>query len=100
MNIPDHGLIIICGLQGGGKSHVIRHIMHTKRKKFDWGVVFSNTIFCEGNYDYIDPDFVYPKYNDDVIIGLKRKIEELKMQKKNPASFVLFDDCLGKAQWN
>jgi hypothetical protein len=47
-------LIIICGLQEGGKSYLIRYVMYKNWKKFDWGIIFSNTGFLADNFDYID----------------------------------------------
>jgi hypothetical protein len=99
MNVSIPGLIIICGLQGGGKSHLIRYIMHENRKKFDWGIVFSNTGFSADNFDYIDKRFLHAKYDELTLANLKSIHEQLVEKGKKPCGFVIFDDCLFGKQW-
>jgi hypothetical protein len=99
MNPSIPGLIIVCGMQGGGKSHLIRYLMHENRKKFDWGIVFSNTSFSADNFDYIDKRFVHAKYDEDVLANLKSIHEQLVEKGKKPSAFVIFDDCLFGPQW-
>jgi hypothetical protein len=99
MNVSIPGLIIICGLQGGGKSHLICYIMHENQKKFDWGIVFSNTGFSADNFDYIDKWFVHAKYDDLKLASLKLLHKDLVEKDKKPSGFVIFDDCLFGKQW-
>jgi hypothetical protein len=97
MNVSIPGLIIICRLQEGGKSHLIRYIMHKNRKKFDWGIIFSNTGFSADNFNYIDKHFLYRKY--DELANLKLIHEQLVKKSKKHCGFVIFDDCLFGKQW-
>jgi hypothetical protein len=94
MNISIPGLLIICGLQGGGKSHLIHYIMYENQKKFDQGIVFSNTGFSTDNFDYIDKHFVHSKYDEFALANLKLIYEQLVKKDKKPSGFVIFDDCL------
>jgi hypothetical protein len=99
MNVFILGLIIICVLQGGGKSYLIYYIMHENQKKFDWGIIFSNTGFSADNFDYIDKQFVHAKYDDLKLASLKLLHEDLVEKGKKPSGFVIFDDCLFGKQW-
>ena len=94
------GLHIICGLQGGGKSHLIRYIMHEKRRTFNWGIVFTQTKFGGGNFDYIPENFVHAQYSPAKLIALKKLQERLIKDGKSPAAFIIFDDCLYGKIWN
>ena len=94
------GFIIVAGLQGGGKSYFIKWFMHTYRKKFDWGVVFTNTGFAGDNFDYVPCQYVHAKYDDKALIALKNLHERLIKEGKSPSAFVIFDDCLFGKQWN
>jgi hypothetical protein len=99
MDVSIPGLIIICGLQGGGKSHLIRFIMHENQEKFDWGLVFSNTGFAAENFDYVDKRFVHAQYNEHALANLRSIHEQLVEQGRKPSGFVIFDDCLFGQQW-
>ena len=94
------GLHIICGLQGGGKSHLIRYIMHEKRRTLLWGIVFTQTKFGGGNFDYIPEKFVHEQYSPAKLIALKKLQKKLIEEGKSPAAFVIFDDCLYGKIWN
>jgi predicted alpha/beta-fold hydrolase len=83
MSVSIPGLIIICGLQGGGKSHLIHYIMHENWKKFDWGIVISNNRFLADNFDYINKCFLYAKYDEFIFANLK-SIHELVEKVRNP----------------
>lgn len=98
LTIP--GLHIIIGLQGGGKSHLIRYIMCENRKKFNWGIVFSNTSFSAKNFDYIDERFVHASYDQRKLVALKNKHAALIKDGHSPSGFVIFDDCLFGKQWH
>lgn len=97
INIP--GLLIINGLQGQGKSHLIRYIMYENRKKFDWGLVFTNTSFVGENYDYIPDGFVHSQYSGDALVTLKRLHSRIIKNGKKPSAFIIFDDCITGSQW-
>lgn len=105
MNISIPGVYMVCGLQGGGKSHLIKYIMHENRKKFDFGIVFTNTGFVDANFDYVDERFVHLEYDSEILKNFKdickRRIEASQTNKnvKPLCGFVIFDDCLEGNQW-
>ncbi len=99
MNISIPGLLMICGLQGTGKSHLIKYLICKNREKFDVGLVFSSTGNYEGNFDYIDKRFVHRGYNEAKLRALMKILDEKNKVEKNLLSFVIFDDCLDSKQW-
>jgi hypothetical protein len=100
MNVSIPGLIIVCGLQGSGKSFLIRYIMHENQKKFNWGIVFSNTAFTDKGFDYIPREFIHSRYDHSALLNLKTLHERLINEGKEPSAFVIFDDCLYGKQWS
>jgi hypothetical protein len=92
--------IIVSGLQGGGKSHFIRYLMYRNRKRFNWGIVFTNTGFAGDNFDYIPQKYVHPVYNQKALLSLMNVQKKLIGDGKSPEAFVIFDDCLFGKQWN
>ncbi len=99
MNLELPGLYMICGLQGGGKSHLIRYIMYQNRARFDCGIVFTNTGFVDGNFDYVDKRFVHLQYNEQVLKNLKEIFKKQIESGKHPRGYVIFDDCISGKQW-
>jgi hypothetical protein len=99
MNITIPGLLIINGLQGGGKSHLIKTIMYNNRKQFHWGLVFSNTSFKHGNFDYVSHKYVHEHYNESALLALVQLHRRLISEGKSPRAFVIFDDCLERKQF-
>lgn len=99
LQIP--GLYIICASQGSGKSHLIHYLMYKLRKKFRYGVIFSNTFFDNDPFPYVDSKYVHPEYDESVLLGLMKMQENMvKVNTDDPKnnkireSFVIFDDCL------
>jgi hypothetical protein len=86
--------LIVAGPQGYGKSHLIKYIMLANRKKFSYGLVFTNTNFSVGSFDYVPKGFVYDQYNEEVLLRLM-EIQKNAVErgiKKN--AYLIFDDCL------
>lgn len=99
MNLAIPGVYMVCGLQGGGKSHLIKYIMYRNRSKFDLGIVFTNTGFVDGNFDYIDKRFVHLEYSAGALANMKKIFQKRIEDKKPLCGFVIFDDCLEGSQW-
>lgn len=94
------GVYVICGLQGGGKSWLIKYMMACVGDTFDVVLVFSNTAFAEGNFDYIaDPDYVHREYKEDVLRGMMDIFEEQITAGRPLKGCVIFDDCITGKQW-
>ena len=99
MNLSIPAVYMVCGLQGGGKSHLIRYMMYQNRNKFDVGVVFTNTGFVDGNFDYIDKRLVHLEYSAAVLKNLKDIFKKRIEAEKPLCGFMIFDDCLEGPQW-
>lgn len=99
MAVEIPSLNFIVGLQGGGKSHLIKYIMYRNRNQFDFGIVFSNTGFASGNFNYLNKRFVHLQYDEAVLANFKKLIEEQIKKGKKPCTFVVFDDCLDRKNW-
>lgn len=99
MDITIPGVLIVCGRQGFGKSHYIKSLMYRHQKKFNWGLVFSNTGFKDDNFEYVDKRFVHLRYNEEALVALKNKHRELSEAKYKASGFIIFDDCLSAKQW-
>ncbi len=101
MNIEFPSLILINGMQGMGKSHLIRYIMSKYKKEFDYGIVFTNTFFDENPFDYIPPEYVHPEYNEGILVKLMDKQADLVGRGVKKSCFVIFDDCIDdEGQWS
>jgi hypothetical protein len=99
MKLERPGLLLINGEQGRGKSKLIDYLMYKNRKNFDYGVVFTNTHFEPGNYDYISEKYIHPEYDESVLESLMKIQEDLIKEKKFKDCFVIFDDCIDKKQF-
>ncbi len=99
MDIEIPGLLIINSEQGGGKTHLIRYLMHKYRHSFDFGIVFTNTYFEDGSFDYIDKKYVHPEYNPDILANLMKLQMGLIIEKTLKEAFVIFDDSIEKDQF-
>ena len=90
INIRIPSLNILCASQGSGKSHCIRYIFYTMRKKFDWGIVITNTYF-DNEYDFIPQKYIHPTFNEHIIKNLLN-IQKQTDCKRN--AFLILDDCV------
>ncbi len=94
LNITIPGLYILCAYQGSGKSHLIRYLMYENRKKFDYGIVFTNTFFDDDAYDFFPAKFVHPEYDENILqklMDIQAKLIEKGIIKE---VIVIFDDCI------
>ena len=98
LEIP--ALYIINSPQGGGKSHLIRYLMYINRKKFDYGLVFSNTFFDGDSFDYVKKEYVHPEYNEEALQKLMDIQQELISKNIIKEAYVIFDDCIEKEQFS
>ena len=71
LNIPS--LLIINGIQGSGKSNLIKYLMSKHKDEFSYGLVFTNTSFDitdQSSFDYIPKRIVHSEYNEEVLESL------------------------------
>ena len=94
MDIETPSLIIINGTQGSGKSWLIKYMMYKLRKKFSYGLVFTNTFFDNKPFKYIPDLFVHPEYDEEKLIALMDLQAKLVEKGNIKEAFVIFDDCM------
>lgn len=99
IKIDSPGITIICGLQGSGKSHLIKYLLYQMRKKFDWGIVFTQTGFAGDNFDYIPKQFIHAKFSVEALVSLKNIHKKLIEAGKKPSAFIILDDILFGNHW-
>lgn len=99
MDIEIPSLILINSPQGGGKSHLIRYIMYQHRKKFDYGIVFTNTYFEDDSFDYVPKDYVHPEFDEEILSNLMTIQQNLIKKNIIKEAFVIFDDCIDRTQF-
>jgi hypothetical protein len=90
-------LLIINGKQGSGKSHLITYIMrenYLSSNKFDYEIVFSNTSWEDGSWEYLPENFVYEEFNESALTNIMKLQKENHKKGIKTSAFVIFDDCL------
>ena len=90
-------LLIINGAQGKGKSWLIKWIMRENfysNNKWDYGIIFSNTAWENGNWDFIPKNYVYEEYNEQILVNLMKIQKDNLKKNKQTQAFVIFDDAL------
>lgn len=103
MNIEIPGLLIINGEQGSGKSSLIKYLMRMNKRKFDYGIVFTNTSFDrddKASFNYIPKGFVHSEFSEDILIALMNKQKDLIKNRIKKEAFVILDDCLDRDMFN
>lgn len=91
----------IVGSPKKGKSVYIKDDIYllSKSKQLNYGIVICPTIY-NGLYDYIPEDFRHAQFDEKIIHNLmkgQKKLRELDIEKN---AFIIFDDCIGNAEWN
>ncbi len=101
INITTPSMIILGGPQGAGKTKLIDYIMWDLQDVFSsgFGVVFTNTFFDGNPFPYINPKFVHPNFNEDVLIQMMDIQEGLVKKGIKKECFIIFDDCLEPEQF-
>lgn len=94
LNITIPSLCIICGKPASGKSYVIRYLMSCYRKKFDYGIIFSNTAAFNNGFDYVPQQYVHSAYSERPIKNLMELQKGLIQKGVRKRAFIIFDDCL------
>lgn len=103
MNIEIPGLLIINGEQGSGKSSLIKYLMYMNRKKFNYGIVFTNTSFDrddKGSFSYIPKQFIHSEFKEEILQTLMNKQAQLIKNRIKLEAFVILDDCLDVEMFN
>ena len=89
----------ICAKRGSGKSELVKYLLQSYYKEFDKIVIISATENINKFYQqmpFIDPKFIYDKYDESFVNGLMkamaRKNEGLKKGNKNMKHVLLILD--------
>ena len=84
-----------------GKTYMIEFIIKTlwAEQRFSYGFIFSMTALNNGDYDYLPRRYIYGQY-DDKKLGAIMQHQRNKGGPNAPPAFIVFDDCLGAAQFN
>lgn len=100
MDITIPTLLLLNGPQRSGKSQLLRFIMYQLRKKFSYGIVFTNTYFEADSFEYINKKYIHPEYNPTVAEGLM-KIQADSIEEGRPIkeAYCIFDDCIDASQF-
>ncbi len=93
-------LIYTVGSPGRGKSVEIQDIFYTlaKERKVSYGIVICPTIY-NGAYNFIPSEYQYATYDEDVIRKLMIGQKQLSRNNTVKNAFIIFDDCIGNAEW-
>ena len=97
----ESSLYFIVGSPGRGKTILIKEIIHNKAicRSVDYGIVICPTIY-NNSYDFIPETYRYPNFDAEVIKKLMVGQKTLKRKDINKNAFIIFDDCIGNAEWN
>lgn len=92
--------ILINGSIGHGKSHLIKYIMSKHRKQFDYGIVFTQTWFKEGNFDYVPEEYVHKDYDENILKNFMNIQSKLIKKGISKQTFCILDDVLDTQTFN
>lgn len=92
--------LLINGSIGHGKSHLIKYIIHKNKDKFDYGIVFTQTWFKEGNFDYLPEKYVHKDYDEEILKNFMALQSKLIKRGISKQTFCIFDDVLDATTFN
>ena len=79
----------ICAKRGSGKSELVKYLLHNYYKLYQKIIIISATESINKFYQqmpFIDPKFIYNKYDDSFIESLMAKMAKTNegLKKSNP----------------
>lgn len=94
-----HYSLALVASRNSGKTYFIKHIFPLLRKKYDFIVVFSNSlqaaIYNDNFFTEEEEKFLFDEYNP----GVLKDLERLQKHTKNGFDIcVIFDDCVSMKQ--
>ena len=95
--------ILSVGKPKSGKTYNTRFMISYFSKDepiFKGGLVFTGSRDLNDDYDFLPPKAIINGYDEDILQRYVAKLEAYRKQTGNPppASFIVFDDLLGKLQ--
>ena len=93
--------MLFVGEPSSGKSFAVKDILYRylKDSYYKFGIVVSPTANFSGDFDFLPPTSIWPKYDEARVLKYVSKLADYRKQHNNelpPPSFLLFDDCLGQ----
>ena len=90
---------ILVGKKHSGKTNLTRYLLlnySIQKKKFKFGIVFTNTKFDE-EYIFMPDEYIIQGYDKPVFMNYIKQLEDFskKNKKRPPSNFMVFDDLVG-----
>ena len=97
--LPANFTLVLHGRRRTGKSFLIKHLCHAYlKRKFEYVYVFSETAFNGWFQTFCPPQFIYEKFDDDIlqaIINRQKVLHQLtKGSNENINCLIILDDVL------
>jgi hypothetical protein len=104
ISIPSNTIII--GQTRSSKTHSFTYLFKQIAKEFSRGIVICSTAKLNFDYDFMDPEFVHDKYDEDIIKNAieiqenevkfcMEKYGENDYKKHIRQMFIIIDDAIG-----
>ena len=101
LDITIPGFTIIAGICGSGKTSAIEYILYKNKKKFDYGLIFTNTFFTDNSFSYIPNQYVHGEFSEEKLSNFMDIQSNLVKQGVKKNAFLVLDDCLDDpGMWN
>lgn len=94
-HINTPGVLLINSKTQGGKSHLMHCIMYNHKKKFGWGLSFSQSGFNAKNLSYVPGRFKHIRYKPEILrAALIEQAKVIEAGGKPPLVYFIFDDAI------
>ena len=90
----------VVGTCGSGKSYLIKYMLRSMRRSFNFVVVFSNTAGFTKDYEFLNeigmPHAIHSSLNIETITAKVMEIQKKnRLQNRLRNVLIIFDDCFG-----
>jgi len=99
-DVHDGGAtVLIVAKRFSGKTHLLRWIFYNlgKAKKFNYGILFSQTGKSNKQYDFMPENSIFVKFDESILENLYERQRELWEGGKKIYCFIILDDFIGDA---
>ena len=93
--LEKNSIIFIAGSPGAGKSHLIKFLVYTYAKQFNYIYSICPTKY-DGDYDYLPDKFVLDIYNEEFI----EKLIDIQQSNNKKRVLLILDDILGSINFD
>ncbi len=95
---PDPFLLEIFGSPGSGKSYLIKYLVYTLAKNYDYIILYTKNKF-NGEYDYLPANFIVDTDIEDHILKVMDTQVKLNLEGKTKKGLLIFDDIVGTVKF-